>query len=98
MGESPQFYTGGHGVNWDVAPMEGISGGREDPREKSVGDRIYRFNARSYATCKNDRKGGARMDTALALGGLAVLRILLPIALLLILGSSVERIGKVDLG
>jgi hypothetical protein len=38
------------------------------------------------------------MDTALALGGLAVLRILLPIALLIILGSSLERIGKVDLG
>jgi hypothetical protein len=38
------------------------------------------------------------MNTALALGGLAVLRILLPITLLLILGSSVERIGKVDLG
>lgn len=52
----------------------------------------------SYAVYKNDRKGGARMDTALALGGLAVLRILLPIALLLILGSALERIGKVDLG
>jgi len=38
------------------------------------------------------------METALALGGLAVLRILLPISLLLLLGSSVERRGKVDLG
>lgn len=37
------------------------------------------------------------MDTALALSGLAVLRILLPVTLLLILGSSLERRGKVDL-
>ena len=98
MGESPQFFTEWHGVRWDVTPIERISGGREDPREKSVRERIYRGNAKSYATCKNDRKGGARMDTALALGGLAVLRILLPIALLIILGSSLERVGKVDLG
>lgn len=38
------------------------------------------------------------MDTALALSGLAVLRILLPIAMLLILGSSLERRGTVDQG
>jgi hypothetical protein len=78
--------------------MKCIPGGREDPKEKSVGDRIYMHSAKTYAMYKKDRKGGARMDTALALGGLAVLRILLPITLLLILGSSLERIGKVDLG
>jgi hypothetical protein len=36
------------------------------------------------------------MNTVLALGGLAALRILLPVTLLLVLGSSLERRGKVD--
>jgi hypothetical protein len=36
------------------------------------------------------------MDTALVLTSLALLRILLPVALLFMLGSSLERRSKVD--
>ncbi len=36
------------------------------------------------------------VSTVLSLSGLALLRILLPLTLLLILGSSVERRGNVD--
>jgi len=99
VGEIPQFDFNSDGVTWDVIPIGSCAAVRQHPSKRLVGDRIYLLMALSYRSGENDNIARRRsMNTALALSGLAVLRILLPVSLLLLLGSSVERRSKVDLG